>query len=158
MPDDLTVSDDDTDTEPKTVTLSREAIRGLEEKAAEGDKLKREMAFTKAGVSYEDPKAKYFVEGYKGEMTPEAIKAEALTIGLIGETPAPPAPGTQAIGPEAEPVNPRVATALAAADRMQAAGTGAAGGVDLNTQMASASSPEEVIALAAKAGVLSSRQ
>jgi ribosomal protein L12E/L44/L45/RPP1/RPP2 len=37
----------------------------------------RELVFLKAGVNPDDPKAKYFVKGYDGELTVEAIRQAA---------------------------------------------------------------------------------
>lgn len=37
----------------------------------------RELVFLKAGINPDDPKAKYFVKGYDGEMTVEAIRQAA---------------------------------------------------------------------------------
>lgn len=44
---------------------------------AEAEKAKRELMFLKAGVNPDDPKAKYFVKGYDGELTVEAIRQAA---------------------------------------------------------------------------------
>ena len=42
----------------------------------------RNAAFLKAGLDPEDPKVKYFYQGYDGELDPDAIRTEAQTIGL----------------------------------------------------------------------------
>jgi len=77
-------------------------IRNLRQKAKEADGLRteveqmraqlaqaeRERAFFTAGIDPADPKAKYFVKGYDGEITAEAIKAEAAAAGIL----APPSP------------------------------------------------------------------
>lgn len=55
----------------------------LRQQAAEFEALKREMAFTKAGVDINAPIAKYFVKGYDGEVTPEAIRKAAEEASLI---------------------------------------------------------------------------
>lgn len=72
--------------------VPRSHIRDLEEKADKVPDLQeqledqqRENAFLKAGIDPEDPKAKYFVAGYDGELETEAIQAEAETIGLVGD-------------------------------------------------------------------------
>jgi hypothetical protein len=60
-----------------------------DERAANAEK---ELAFMRAGIdSSTNPMADYFVKGYDGEMTPEAIKAKAIEVGLIA-APAPPEP------------------------------------------------------------------
>jgi hypothetical protein len=63
-------------------------------KAAEAaaESAKREAAFLRAGI---DPEAKegmapYFVSGYKGDLTPDAIKAAALAAGILQATPPTP--------------------------------------------------------------------
>lgn len=50
----------------------------------ERDSLKRELAFIKAGVDPEaDKRLAYFMDGYKGDLTAEAIKAEATAAGFL---------------------------------------------------------------------------
>ena len=59
--------------ELKRLKKESKAARQYEaEKAA----AERELAFYKAGVNLEHPIAAYFVKGYDGETTPEAVKAE----------------------------------------------------------------------------------
>jgi hypothetical protein len=55
----------------------------LRQQAAEFETLKREMAFTKAGIDLNVPMAKYFVKGYEGEVSPEAIRQAAEEANLI---------------------------------------------------------------------------
>lgn len=50
---------------------------------AEAEKAKRELTFLKAGINPDDSKAKYFVKGYDGEMTVEAIRQAAEEAGYI---------------------------------------------------------------------------
>ncbi len=50
----------------------------------ERDALLRQQAFLRAGVNVDDPKMKYFVAGYDGEVTPEAIRKEATQAGFLG--------------------------------------------------------------------------
>jgi hypothetical protein len=52
----------------------------LEQELAEA---KRQLAFAKAGIDIEDPKMKYFVRGYDGEMTAAAVKAAAAEAGFV---------------------------------------------------------------------------
>lgn len=87
MPED--VLDDETE------TGDSHDIRELRRKAKEADQLQarlatleRENAFAKAGVAVDDPKYKYFVKAYDGELSADAIKAELETIGLAGQPPA----------------------------------------------------------------------
>jgi len=74
-------------------------VKALREKAAEADKLQRELAFSKAGISMDAPMAKYFIKGYEGEFTPEAIRKAAEEANLIqAQTPATPTQEQQAWG------------------------------------------------------------
>lgn len=64
--------------------------RGLRRAASKSKKLeselaqaKRELAFIKAGINPDDPKMKYFVKGYEGEMTAEAVREAATEAGFI---------------------------------------------------------------------------
>jgi hypothetical protein len=50
---------------------------------AEAEALKKEMAFIKAGIPMDNPMAKYFVKGYDGEVSPEAIRTAAEEAQLI---------------------------------------------------------------------------
>lgn len=43
----------------------------------------RKLAFFEAGVPLDNPLATYFVNGYQGDLTADAIKAEAAKVGLI---------------------------------------------------------------------------
>jgi len=64
-------------------------VKTLREKAAEAEKLQRELAFSKAGIPMDSPMSKYFVKGYEGEFTPEAIRKAAEEANLIKPTAAP---------------------------------------------------------------------
>ena len=50
---------------------------------AEAESLKREVAFIKAGIPMDNPMAKYFVKGYEGEISAEAIRQAAEEANLI---------------------------------------------------------------------------
>ena len=64
--------------------LEKEAAE-LKKQVAEAEAVKREMAFLKAGVPMDNPVAKYFVKGYDGEVTPEAIRQAAEEANLIAK-------------------------------------------------------------------------
>jgi len=71
------------DDQGNEVVLSRKQIRKLEEQAKEGREakeqlaqLQRERSFVAAGVPLDDKRTPYFIAGYQGEQTPEAIKTE----------------------------------------------------------------------------------
>lgn len=86
----------------QTVTMTRANIRKLEKAATAGSQaqqelaaLKREMAFRDAGINPGDAKSKYFIKGYDGETSVEAIKAAAIEAGFLqasGQAPDTPAP------------------------------------------------------------------
>ena len=61
----------------------RKAARRGAKAQKELEMLRKELAFYKAGISIDDPKMRYFVKGYDGEMTAEAIRAAALEAGFI---------------------------------------------------------------------------
>lgn len=80
--------DGDEDLSPH-VTIPRSNIRQLEKAAKAGAEaqaelvaVRRELAFRDAGINPTDPQAKYFMKGYDGEVTVDAIRAEAAVIGL----------------------------------------------------------------------------
>lgn len=69
---------------------SDESPRGLRRAANKSKKLeselaamRRELAFTKAGINPDDPKMKYFVRGYDGEMNADAVRQAALEAGFL---------------------------------------------------------------------------
>lgn len=65
----------------------RRAASGKKKLEQELNELKRELAFAKAGLAMDDPKLKYFVKGYDGEMTAEAIREAALEAGFLASQP-----------------------------------------------------------------------
>lgn len=78
------------DNEPPAIRQMREQIKKQDallkemgEKVDRGAAAERKLAFAEAGLPLNDPKLTYFIKGYDGEMTPEAITAEAAKAGLI---------------------------------------------------------------------------
>jgi hypothetical protein len=78
---------DDTDTEqpapdrnPLRAQMKRmeKELKALREEAATGKQATRALEFAKAGVSLDDPKAKWFLKGYDGDLTAEAIKTDDI--------------------------------------------------------------------------------
>jgi hypothetical protein len=70
-------------------------MKDLRRAAEEGKKakqelaqMKRELAFTKAGITLDDPRMTYFVKGYDGDLDPVAIKSAATEAGFIAPDPA----------------------------------------------------------------------
>jgi hypothetical protein len=50
---------------------------------AQAETAQKELAFAKAGLDLSSKMAQYFVKGYDGELTPEAIQAAAAEANLI---------------------------------------------------------------------------
>lgn len=70
--------------------------RELENRAKAGDEavaelaqLRRELSFRDAGVDPSSKQGQYFMRGYDGEMTVDAIRAEAVELGLAGGSNSP---------------------------------------------------------------------
>jgi ribosomal protein L12E/L44/L45/RPP1/RPP2 len=88
----------------------REAADRGKEATKKAEQLERENAFLKAGIDTEDPRMSYFVKGYQGELTKDAILAEATTAGFV-QAPAPATPeGGQQETEGQEPTGRRTAT------------------------------------------------
>lgn len=81
--------DDDFDEKPQRTDAEwaelRRAKKAKEKAERELAQLRRERAFAKAGIDPDDPRTAYFVKGYDGDITPEAIRAEAIQAGFIAE-------------------------------------------------------------------------
>lgn len=64
----------------KSLRRAASGKKKLEEELAQ---IRRELAFTKAGINSDDPKMRYFIKGYEGDLTAEAVRAAALEAGFI---------------------------------------------------------------------------
>jgi len=67
-------------TDIKSLRRAANSKKKLEQELAE---MRRELAFAKAGLDLGDPKMKYFVKGYDGEMSADAVRAAALEAGFL---------------------------------------------------------------------------
>lgn len=104
---------------------------------AEAEAAKRELAFVKAGVPFDNPVAKYFIKGYDGEITPDAIRAAAEEANLIQ-------PSKQAEETKAEQeVWGRISKASRAGERSESV-------EDWETKINNARNPDEVMNLLAQ--------
>jgi hypothetical protein len=126
-------------TNEEWATLRREK-RDKEKAEGRAAQAEKDLAFMRAGIdTSKNPLAEYFVKGYDGEVTPEAITAKAIEVGLI----APPAP------PEPDPLKQasleagqRIATTAQGGGSITPQGTQAldeayaAGGVEAMLQVA----------------------
>lgn len=154
-------SDDrDDDQDDGTDLVPRSHIKGLEEKARRADELaaqveqlQRESVFSTALAGIDHPGLTYFKDGYKGDLTPEAIRQAAIEAGFGREN-------TEPEQSQQQPANPGD---LAAHQRMAAAQAGSAPPppFDPIEAMNQAKTPEEVMAIVEahgeKYGVISSR-
>ncbi len=93
-------------------------------KAAErADAAERELAFMRAGIDVEaNPMAAYFVKGYDGEVTADAIRAKAQEVGLLQ---APPPPAADPVKEAAVAAGERIATTAQGGGQVTPQGTAA---------------------------------
>lgn len=151
--------DRDDEQDDGTDLVPRSHIRGLEEKARRADELaaqveqlQRDQVFNSALSGIDHPGLSYFRDGYKGDLTTEAIRQAAIEAGFGHADPEP--------QPTSDTPQP---SDLAAHQRMAAAQAGAAPPppFDPIEAMNKATTPEEVMAIVEahgeKYGVISSR-
>jgi hypothetical protein len=113
----------------------------LRQQAAEFESLKRKMAFAEAGIDVNAPVAKYFIKGYEGEISPEAIRAAAEEAQILKPT-------QEEVADDSE---------KRAWDRLQRAGNASETAnqeLDLHTKINQARSQDEVMQLLAQANQL----
>jgi hypothetical protein len=113
-------------------------LKAKEQALAEADAIRRENAFMKAGIPMDNPMAKYFVKGYDGEISPDAIRTAAEEAQLI----------------EKAAVNAQAKTEADAWNRItraQRAGESSDPVVDWNTKLNQARSEQEVMQILAQA-------
>jgi ribosomal protein L12E/L44/L45/RPP1/RPP2 len=113
-------------------------LKAKEQALTEAEALKREYAFVKAGIPMDNPMAKYFVKGYEGEITPEAIRTAAEEARLI-----------QAAADNAQAKSE--ADAWNRITRAQRAGETSEPVVDWNTKLNQARNQDEVMQILAQA-------
>lgn len=106
-------SDDDMENsqDPNDIKSLRRAANSKKKLEQELLAAKRELAFTKAGINPDDPKMRYFVKGYEGELSAEAVRQAALEAGFLASQQQAPDPQAQAIAQAQD----RVMTAAAGA-------------------------------------------
>jgi hypothetical protein len=135
-------------------------LRELRKKAKERDELaakvaqfERENAFRDAGINPSDPKTKYFIKGYDGELTADAIKAEATAAGFIQTDEQ-----QQAANAQQQQAEQQRANQQQSHERMDGAGQGAGNQTpdaqaELVAKMGAAKSMDELIDIATSAGM-----
>lgn len=103
--------DDDNTQDPpngdsKLLRQLRKQVAELTKKASENEaratKAERQSAFLEAGVDMANKAAPYFVKGYDGEITVEAIKTAAEEAGLLVKVAEPKPEPNQQQNPEAQ--------------------------------------------------------
>jgi hypothetical protein len=65
----------------------RRAASGKKQLEQELEAARRELAFVKAGINPDDPKMRYFVKGYEGDLSAEAVRQAALEAGFLASQP-----------------------------------------------------------------------
>jgi hypothetical protein len=128
------------DQDDHVVSIKRSDIRRLEAAAKAAQEAEsraaaaeRKLAFASAGLPLEDKRLGYFIKGYEGDLTPEAIKAAAVDAGFLEDASA----------GSADDVTPAEQQA-----HQRMSQTASAGGPPPNVKvddLAAASSPEEVM-------------
>jgi hypothetical protein len=116
MTDNYTDTDDDGDEDFKNL---RAKAKKADQFERENQTLKRELAFSRAGIPTDDPKIGYFVKGYEGDLEPDAIRQAAVDAGFITVQKA--------------PADPVVDQAREGQERVFAAGSGTATEFDLGS-------------------------
>lgn len=92
MSDNYTDDDFDSDVESgdgeagdiKSLRRAANSKKKLEQELAEARRL---LAFARAGINPDDPKMRYFVKGYDGELTAEAVREAATEAGFFASAP-----------------------------------------------------------------------
>lgn len=86
MPLDTEHDDDLEETDPEGPKGLRKALKSAEQRASElegrATAAERKLAFLGAGIP-DTPRNQYFINGYQGELDPEAIKAKAIEDGFL---------------------------------------------------------------------------
>lgn len=116
--------------------LEKEAAE-LRKQIADAEAAKRELAFVKAGIDPNSPMSKYFMKGYDGELSPDAIRQAAVEAQLISP-------------PEATPTQVEAAGWQKIA-KIAAGSQTAQPPVDWSQRLQNAESPREVEAILAEA-------
>lgn len=80
-------ADDGDEGQQQTPAQLRQAANRANQYKAERDARDRTIAFLRAGIDPEDARQSYFVAGYSGELTTEAIRAEAIKAGFMQAEP-----------------------------------------------------------------------
>lgn len=99
------------ETDESSIKSLRKAASRAKKLEQELSQMQRELAFFKAGIPQDDPKMRYFVKGYEGDLEADAIRAAAMQAGFL-----------QA---QQNPEQAQVQETIAAESRVMAASAGA---------------------------------
>lgn len=78
---------DQADGDAGDIKSLRRAANGKKQLEKELAEARRQLAFVRAGIDPDDPKMKYFVKGYEGELTASAVRSAAVDAGFIATQP-----------------------------------------------------------------------
>lgn len=111
----LTEPDED---DAKVIGIPQKDLKALRERGRRADEAEaraiaaeRELAFSRARIDPETPGFTYFVKGYEGDLTPEAIRAAAVEARLVEAE----APSTPAMDPAEAAAHQRIDASAAGA-------------------------------------------
>jgi hypothetical protein len=85
---DVNFTDDSVEADPNesdAIRNLREANKRNEVKAKAGEAAIRELAFVKAGLDFSNPQVELLMDSYKGELTTEAIREQAVKYRLLSD-------------------------------------------------------------------------
>jgi ribosomal protein L12E/L44/L45/RPP1/RPP2 len=85
--DDFDTNESDQEQNSGDIKSLRRAASGKKQLEQELDAARRELAFVKAGINPDDPKMRYFVKGYEGDLSAEAVRQAALEAGFLASQP-----------------------------------------------------------------------
>jgi len=112
----------------------------LRQLKADAEAAKKKLAFVEAGVDLSSPVAEYFVKGYDGEISAEAIKSAASKLNLTPQS----APAPQQVAPAEQQAWNRMGNAARVGDVGEPE-------VDFASRISNAKSEREVMELLAQA-------
>lgn len=105
------IDNDEIETDESSIKSLRKAAGRSKKLEQELNQMQRELAFFKAGIPQDDPRMRYFIKGYDGELEAEAIRQAAVQAGFLQV--------------QTSPEQAQVQEAIAAEGRVMAASAGA---------------------------------
>lgn len=85
--DDIDSDSDSGEGEAGDIKSLRRAATGKKKLEQELAEARRQLAFARAGIDPDDPKMRYFVKGYDGELTAQAVREAAMEAGFLQQAP-----------------------------------------------------------------------